>query len=194
MSFDFSSYRDRPVFVTGSSGFSGGHLTSRLLELGANVTLLVRSKSIEQVKQFRDRGAKVVEGDLRDRQVIFDAITDQKVVFHVGALFREAKHADQVYFDVNLKGSINLFDASEKQGLSRVVHCSTNGVHGTIENPPGNEDSPLKPGDVYQESKLQTELEIGRYSSCYDLGGGRSTFPENVQGRIEKAFPNYRDW
>ncbi|MFO1528723.1 MAG: hypothetical protein U1F77_03045 [Kiritimatiellia bacterium] len=37
------------------------------------------------------------------------------------------------------------------------IHCSTNGVHGGIKNPPGNEDSPVKPGDVYQESKWEGE-------------------------------------
>jgi len=38
-----------------------------------------------------------------------------------------------------------------------VVHCSTVGVHGDVEHPPANEDAPLKPGDVYQVTKLEGE-------------------------------------
>ena len=37
------------------------------------------------------------------------------------------------------------------------MHCSTVGVHGDVEHPPANEDAPLRPGDVYQETKLEGE-------------------------------------
>ena len=48
------------------------------------------------------------------------------------------------------------------------MHCSTVGVHGDIEHPPANEDAPLKPGDVYQVTKLEGER-IG--------AGGGATIP-----------------
>jgi nucleoside-diphosphate-sugar epimerase len=41
--------------------------------------------------------------------------------------------------------------------VRRVVHCSTVGVHGDVEHPPANEDAPLKPGDIYQATKLEGE-------------------------------------
>ena len=41
--------------------------------------------------------------------------------------------------------------------MRRVVHCSTVGVHGDVEHPPANEDAPLKPGDIYQDTKLEGE-------------------------------------
>lgn len=162
MSYDFSFYKGLPVLVTGASGFSGGHLTRKLLDLGANVSIIVRSEKNNQIQEFLNKGAKIFLGDIRDRELVFKAAKDQAVVFHVAALFREAKHPDQVYFDVNLSGSINIFDAAAGNPDCRVVHCSTNGVHGTIDNPPGNEDSPFRPGDVYQKSKLQTEFEVAK--------------------------------
>jgi nucleoside-diphosphate-sugar epimerase len=45
------------------------------------------------------------------------------------------------------------------------VHCSTVGVHGDVQHPPANEDAPLAPGDVYQETKLQGER-IAREASA----------------------------
>lgn len=162
MEYNFAAYSGSSVLVTGASGFTGGHLARKLLDLGANVTLLARSDANQQIQEFVKRGAKLICGDVRDRSTVFKAVEGQDVVFHVAALFREAKHSDQVYFDVNYTGSLNIFDAAEQAGSVRVVHCSTNGVHGTIDNPPGNEDSPFKPGDVYQESKLKTEMEIAK--------------------------------
>ena len=50
-----------------------------------------------------------------------------------------------------------VIDAAAAAGVRRVVHCSTVGVHGDVEHPPANEDAPLRPGDVYQETKLEGE-------------------------------------
>jgi dihydroflavonol-4-reductase len=54
-----------------------------------------------------------------------------------------------------------IVDAAKRAGVRRVVQCSTVGVHGDVEHPPANEDAPLRPGDIYQETKLEGER-IGR--------------------------------
>lgn len=160
MGYDFSAYKGMSVMLTGASGFSGGHLAQKLLDLDANLTLLVRNVKNSQIQSFIAQGAKIVEADVRDVDKVELACKDQQVIFHIAALFREAKFDDQVYFDVNLQGSKNILSSAHKFDVKRVVHCSTNGVHGTIDNPPGNEDSPIKPGDVYQQSKWEVEQEI----------------------------------
>jgi nucleoside-diphosphate-sugar epimerase len=58
-----------------------------------------------------------------------------------------------------------LVDLAAAAGVRRVVHCSTVGVHGDITHPPANEDAPLAPGDVYQETKLLGE-ESGRRAAA----------------------------
>ena len=60
-------------------------------------------------------------------------------------------------------------------GVRRVVHCSTVGVHGDVEHPPANEDAPLRPGDVYQETKLEGER-VAREAAARDRhrGGHRA--------------------
>jgi nucleoside-diphosphate-sugar epimerase len=45
--------------------------------------------------------------------------------------------------------------------VRRVVHCSTVGVHGDVEHPPADEEAPLRPGDIYQATKLEGE-EVAR--------------------------------
>ena len=51
-----------------------------------------------------------------------------------------------------------MVEAAASAGARRVVHCSTVGVHGDIEHPPANETAPLRPGDIYQVTKVEGEV------------------------------------
>ena len=153
-----SFFSEKRVLVTGATGFVGQHLTRELLNLGAKVRILARSSSNPSViEEFTAKGAELVVGDICDREAVFSAVASQQIVFHIAALFREAKHEDQVYFDVNVGGTRNVLDAAESLNVSRVVHCSTIGVHSNIPSPPANEDEPYRPGDIYQETKCEGE-------------------------------------
>jgi dihydroflavonol-4-reductase len=90
-----------------------------------------------------------------------------EVVYNIAALYREAGLAAAEYRAVNAEAPRNIVEVGAAQGVRRVVHCSTVGVHGDVEHPPANEDAPLKPGDLYQETKLEGErlaLAAGRAS------------------------------
>lgn len=162
-----NALKDKNVLVTGATGFVGSHLTRRLLALGANVRVLVReSSSKELVNEFRQAGAEICFGDVSNRESVFAAVSNQEIVFHIAALFREAKHADEVYYQVNVDGTRHVLDAAEEFGVKRVVHCSTVGVHSHIPNPPANEEEPYRPADVYQVSKYEGEkLALERFRS-----------------------------
>src|SRR5262249_53673244 len=79
------------------------------------------------------------------------------IVYNIAALYREAGLPDSVYRQVNAVAVGQLIDAAANAGVRRVVHCSTVGVHGDVERPPASEDAPLRPGDVYQISKVEGE-------------------------------------
>jgi nucleoside-diphosphate-sugar epimerase len=98
-----------------------------------------------------------LEGDLRDPGSIHRAAAGIDVVYHIAAIYRQAGLGHEVYRAVNAAAVGTVIDAAAAGGARRVVHCSTVGVHGDIEDPPANEDAPLKPGDVYQETKLEGE-------------------------------------
>jgi nucleoside-diphosphate-sugar epimerase len=102
-------------------------------------------------------GVEVVAGDLRDRASIDRALAGVDTVFNIAAIYREAGGAASDYRAVNATAVEAVIDAAARAGVRRVVHCSTVGVHGDIEHPPAGEDAPLKPGDVYQETKLEGE-------------------------------------
>lgn len=144
------------ALVTGASGFTGGHLAHALLRRGHRVRALVRKKA--RARGLECAGAEIVEGDLTRADDVDRAVKGCSHIYHIAALYRQAKYPDRVYYDVNLGGTRHILDAAARHGVERVVHCSTVGVHGDVEQVPADEGAPFNPGDAYQVSKLQGEL------------------------------------
>ncbi len=145
---------NKTAFVTGASGFTGGHLARRLVRDGWKVRVLVRNNGDH--KALKDIGCELIYGDLCKKASFADALEGVDVVFHIAACYREEATRD-VFWNVNVEGTRNMLEASEVKRVGRFIHCSTVGVHGEIDNPPADEEAPFKPGDAYQESKLEGE-------------------------------------
>ena len=143
------------VLVTGATGFTGGHLARALRSRGYTVRALVRD--MDRARDLSTAGIEVVAGDLRDTTTLSRAVAEADVVYHIAALYREAGLPSDTYRAVNALAVRGLIEAAAAARVRRVVHCSTVGVHGDIEHPPANEDAPLRPGDVYQRTKLEGE-------------------------------------
>lgn len=119
---------------------------------------LVRGSSSELAKKtLSSSGIELAAGDLRDASSLRRACEGVEVVYHIAAIYRQAGLPDRDYRAVNAESVRSLFLSAAGGGVSRIVHCSTVGVHGDVEHPPANEDAPLRPGDIYQETKLEGE-------------------------------------
>ena len=141
--------------VTGATGFTGEHLARGLVARGHVVRALVRNA--DRAQRLTAAGIELSVGDLRDRRALEAAVQGIDVVYHIAAIYRQAGVSAEVYRAVNATAVRELIEAAARAGVKRVVHCSTVGVHGDIEHPPANEDAPLKPGDIYQQTKLEGE-------------------------------------
>jgi nucleoside-diphosphate-sugar epimerase len=80
-----------------------------------------------------------------------------EVVHHLAAAFRELNVPDSYYHEVNVGGSRNVLEAAVREGARKLIYCSTCGVHGNIDHPPGGEDAPIQPADYYQRTKYEAE-------------------------------------
>lgn len=143
------------ALVTGATGFTGGHLARGLLAGGHSVRVLVREPG--QARGLQAAGLDVAMGDIRDQSAVTAALRNVDVVYHIAAIYRQAGVDTATYRAVNATAVGEIIEAASRSGVKRVVHCSTVGVHGNIEHPPANEDAPLGPGDVYQNTKLEGE-------------------------------------
>ncbi len=131
-------------------------------------------------------GVELVTGDLRDAASLDAALRGVEVAYNIAALYRQAGLPASTYRTVNAEAVALLVRRAAEAGVRRVVHCSTVGVHGDVERPPASEDAPLRPGDVYQETKVEgerlgreaaaetgVELVIARPSGIYGPGDRR---------------------
>jgi dihydroflavonol-4-reductase len=146
----------RTILVTGATGFTGGHLARRLAARGEHVRALVRDPA--QAEALNASGIEARVGQLTSLEDVTEAARGCDQIHHIAAVFRTAGHPDSYYRDVNVGGTTNVLEAARRLDLERVVHCSTVGVHGHIEEPPASETYRFAPGDIYQRTKLEGEL------------------------------------
>jgi nucleoside-diphosphate-sugar epimerase len=144
------------VLVTGGTGFTGKALVRRLLDMGHEVVALDYKEGLK-TRELREWGAEVVLGSVTDEEVVRRAMAGVEVVHHLAAAFREMNVPDSYYRDVNVGGTRNVLQAALDQGVRKLVYCSTCGVHGNIDHPPGGEDAPIQPADYYQRTKYEAE-------------------------------------
>ena len=151
------------ILVTGGTGFTGKALVRRLLEMGHEVVALDYKEGYK-TRELRDLGAEVVLGSVTDPAAVRRSMAGAEVVHHVAAAFREMDQPESFYYDVNVGGTRNVFQAALDLGVRKVVYCSTCGVHGNVDHPPGGEDAPIQPADYYQRTKYEGELVAREYA------------------------------
>jgi dihydroflavonol-4-reductase len=176
------------ALVTGATGFTGGHLARRLAACGDRVRALVRDVARAEAAL---PGIEVIAGDLTDRASIRRALDGVDVVYNIAALYRVASLPTTAYRAVNATAVGTIIEEAAAAGVPRVVHCSTVGVHGDVEHPPANEEAPFKPGDIYQETKLEGEI-IARETAARTGVGVTIVRPTGIYGpgdrRLLKLF------
>ncbi len=150
------------VCVTGGTGFTGAALVERLIDLGHEVSVLDKNPGIA-LDKLKQKGADILLGSVTNRQEVSKSVAGCEVVFHVAAAFRELNVPDSVYYEANVEATRIVAEESINAGARKLVYCSTQGVHGHIDQVPGNEDSPIEPEDYYQQTKYEGELALEQY-------------------------------
>ena len=146
------------ILVTGGTGFTGSHLVRRLLQDGHEVMAVDNAKGLF-FDELAGLGAKLRLGSIEAADFCRDIVQESKadMVYHLAAAFRRVDASKELYERVNVDGTRYLCESAYEWGVDKFIYCSTQGVHGHIENPPGDEDSPIAPADYYQYTKWEGE-------------------------------------
>ena len=148
------------ALVTGGAGFTGVHLVRKLLDKHYTVTVLdITRGDPEEAAALEARGVTFIEGSVDDDEALTRSVAGQDVVFSLASAFRDIHSGDPLFQQVDVEGARKLFARARDEGVKRIVHCSTQGVHGSLppSDIPGNEDSPLTPIDYYCRAKVDAE-------------------------------------
>ena len=144
------------VCVTGGCGFTGAALVERLLDDGHEVSVIDKQPGLIH-DTLKQKGAQIILASITERDAVAKAVQGCEVVQHLAAAFRDVGVPDQVYKDVNVEGTRIVVEEAIKAGARKIVYCSTQGVHGHITHPPGDESCEIAPADYYQQTKYEGE-------------------------------------
>lgn len=113
------------VFITGGSGFVGGHLIRRLVADGDDVIALARSDVA--AARIEGLGARLHRGDVSSAERLTEGVRGAEVVYHCAAVVGSNVDADKAW-NVNVEGTRNVVRAARDAGVRRLVHLSTESV------------------------------------------------------------------
>lgn len=158
-------YSPKKILITGADGFIGSHLTEMLVNEGYDVRAFVFYNSFnswgwldEADKKIKD-SIEIFAGDIRDAHGVREAARGCDAILHLAALISipYSYHSPETYVDTNIKGTLNVVQAAQDLGISRVVCTSTSEVYGTAQFVPITEDHPLVGQSPYAATKIAAD-------------------------------------
>lgn len=140
------------VFVSGATGFIGGHLLRRLMAEGWEVIALVKDKS-----KLKIQPSQIVEGDLNNNDLLEKSLAGIDLVFHIASIRYEWGFTKEEYFQTNVAGTRNLLTAASYNKVKRFIYCSSVFVSGYNQKLPAKENNHYKISSPYGKSKIEAE-------------------------------------
>jgi UDP-glucuronate 4-epimerase len=170
------------VLVTGSAGFIGHHLVTRLVEDGHEVVGFDSLNEYYDPKLKLDRlelqkafpNFSFVLGSLEEAEVLADLVRESRpdIVYHLAAQagVRYSLESPSSYVSANLVGTANLLEALRQTGAGHLVMASTSSVYGANPKMPFSErDGTDLPQSLYAATKRGTEAMAHSYSHLFDI-------------------------
>ena len=159
--------------VTGGAGFIGSNLVEKLVKLGHEVIVL-DNVSTGQLSNLNEVKSKIefVEIDITNRKkLIDDYFNNVDWVFHLAGLadiVPSIKNPDS-YFQVNVKGTLNILEASKKAKIKKLIYAASASCYGIPDNYPTNEKSKIDPQYPYALTKLLGEQLVLHWAKVYHM-------------------------
>ena len=166
--------RDRRVLITGGAGLVGSHIADQLVaEQPTEIVILdnfVRGRRENLAWALANGPVRVVEGDIRDRTRVAEAMRGVDLVFHQAAIrITQCAQEPRLALEVLVDGTFNVLEAAVEARVAKVVAASSASVYGLAERFPTDESHhPYANRTLYGAAKTFNE---GMLRSFHDMSG-----------------------
>jgi len=172
---DALNLRNARILVTGGAGLIGSHIVDRLVnESPAEIVVLdnfVRGRRENLAQAMPSGKVTIVEGDIRDRQLVTGAMQGIDVVFHQAAIrITQCAEEPALAMDVLVNGTFIVLDAARQAGVRKVVAASSASVYGLADRFPTDEQHhPYNNRTLYGSAKAFNEGLLRSFNEMFGL-------------------------
>ena len=171
------------ICITGGAGFVGSHLGDRLVE---DNEVVVADRFGNGRREWVPDDAEVVEGDLRDPDVVAEAIDESTdVVFHFAADKAVDTEDPNEQFRLNTEMTANVVERMAAVGCDRVAFTSSSTVYGEAPRPTPEDYAPMEPISMYGAAKLAEESLLSVYAHSHGFRVWNFRFANIVGPRLQ---------
>ena len=153
--------------VTGGAGFVGNNITRLLVSKGYSVVVIdnLHTGKKENLEGVLEK-IEFYQIDIRNYNEMEKILKNVDGIFHQAALtiVNESFEKTKEYFDVNVKGTENIFKIAEKF-KKKVVYASSSSIYGDSKQIPIKENSDRNPINPYGQTKLEDEFLAEKYAN-----------------------------
>lgn len=164
------------ILVTGGCGLIGSSTIDQILQNHSPARIVILDNlvrgSLNNVRSaLADKRVELKRGDIRDPEVVKEAMQGMDAVVHMAALRITACAADpKAAFETMCAGSFNVIDAARLAGVKKVIAASSASIYGLADTFPTNESQhPYNDETWYGASKTMLEGLLRSYRSMYGL-------------------------
>ncbi len=155
----------KKIYLSGSEGFIGSHLTEYLIKKNYKVTSLVLYNSfgkngwLEDIDEKLKKNLNIIYGDVRDKNFLINSTKNHDAIIHLGALIAipYSYLAPESYIQTNINGAINILDAAKINKIKKIIFTSTSEIYGRAKTFPIKENATVDPRSPYSASKISAD-------------------------------------
>lgn len=168
--------KNSKCLVIGGGGFIGSFVVSELLKEDVGEVIIydnfTRGKASNLEHQLKDPRCKIYPngGDIRDIDLLDDAMKGVDYVFHLAAMWLlHCKDFPRTAFEVNIAGTFNVLEACVKNNIKKLVYSSSASVYGDAVQVPMTEEHPFNNQNFYGATKISGEAMCRAFADRYGL-------------------------